>query len=166
MNGEAYLAAAVHLVGLAVKLGELDFRGRSWICNRDLELELVAAEIVDVQTGARPSGALRVGGGDAEPAVIVCLVHGGVGDQGAVLLLKPLRPRLAIPRPRPRREQRNLRQGRLRARLPRFHVLASDLDHDLDIRKQKSVLRDQTRAKPRKATRSPSPIYQLFFKYI
>lgn len=126
MDSETDLAAAVHLVRLAVELGELDLRGGCGIGDGDveLELELVAAEVVDVPTGPGPAGALGVGGGDAKPVVIVRLVHGGVRDQSAVLLLEPLRPRLTIPRPRPGREQRDLRQRRLRARIPPVHVLA------------------------------------------
>lgn len=104
VHGEADLPSPVHLVGLAVEGGELNLRGDLRIGDGDVELEgkLVAAEVVDVPAGALPAGAFRVGSGDAEPVVILGLVHGGVGDEGAVLLLEPLPPCVTVTRPRPR----------------------------------------------------------------
>lgn len=51
---------------------------------------------MDVPALASPTSALGIGGGDAEPVVVVGLVHGGVGDQRLVLLLQPLSPGGAI----------------------------------------------------------------------
>jgi len=123
VHGEADLPSPVHLVGLAVEGGELDLGGDLGVGDGDVELEreLVAAEVVDVPAGALPAGALRVGGGDAEPVVVLGLVHRRVGDQRAVLLLEPLPPRLAVPRPRPRRQQRDLTHRTLRPLVPTLH---------------------------------------------
>jgi hypothetical protein len=110
-------------VGLAVEGGQLDFRGDLWVGDGDVELEgeLVAAEVVDVPAGALPAGALRVGGGDAEPVVVLGLVHRRVGDQRAVLLLEPLPPRLAVPGPRAGGEKRDLAHHALRPLVPPLH---------------------------------------------
>jgi hypothetical protein len=116
-----------NLVCLAIEGGELDLGGDLRVGDGDVELEgeLVAAEVVDVPAGALPAGALRVGGGDAEPVVVLGLVHRGVGDEGAVLLLEPLPPRIAVARTRPRRQQRDLAHHALRALVPALHGICS-----------------------------------------
>jgi hypothetical protein len=124
-----------NLVCLAIEGGELDLGGDLRVGDGDVELEgeLVAAEVVDVPAGALPAGALRVGGGDAEPVVVLGLVHGGVGDQGAVLLLEPLPPRIAVARTRPRRQQRDLAHHALRTLVPTLHGISappSSVDFD------------------------------------
>lgn len=78
---------------------------------------------MDIPAGALPAGALRVGGGDAEPVVVSGLVHARVRDQRPVFLLQPLRPRRPVPRPRSRRQQRDLRQSRFRVPVPTLHSL-------------------------------------------
>ena len=110
-------------MGLAVEGGELDLGGDLGVGDGDVELEreLIAAEVVDVPAGSLPAGALRVGGGDAEPVVVLGLVHRRVGDERAVLLLEPLPPRLAVPRARARRQQRDLAHRALGPLVPALH---------------------------------------------
>ena len=112
-----------YLLGLAIQLRELKLGCGGRVGNGDIELEveLVLEEVVDVPALAGPAGALGVGGGDAEPVVVVGLVHLRVCDEGLVLFLQPLRPCSSVPRPRLRRQQRDLRQRRLRVRVPPFH---------------------------------------------
>lgn len=111
-------------MSLAVKCGEFDLRCGGGVCDGDVELEgkVVAAEVVDIPAGAFPTGALGVGRRDAEPIVVVRLVYGCVGDQRLVLLLQPLLPRFPIPRPCTTTQQRDLRQRRLRPRVPPLHL--------------------------------------------
>lgn len=123
------------LVGLAVELGELDLGSGGGVGdgNIELELEFVAAEVVNVPASALPAGALGIGGRDPEPVVVVRLVHGGVGDQGSVLLLETLRPCCAVPRTCSGRQKRDLRQSRLGARIPPLHSLLLLLLLTLDL---------------------------------
>ena len=83
---------------------------RLGVSDGDIELEwgLIGADVVDVPAGALPAGALWFGGEDAEPGAGLGLVHRGVGHEGAILLLEPLPPRIAVPWTRPRRQQRDL----------------------------------------------------------
>lgn len=113
----------MNLLGLAIELGELKFRGGGRVSNWyiKLQIELVFEQIVDVPALAGPPGALRVGGGDPEPVVVLGFVHGGVGDQRLVLLLEPLRPGGAVARAGLNRKQRDLGQRRFRRRIPSLH---------------------------------------------
>jgi hypothetical protein len=111
-------------------LGELELGrgGRIGDGDIELEVELVLEEVVDIPALAGPARALGIGGGDPEPVVILGLVHLRVGDQRPVLLLQPLRPRRAVPRPGLRRQQRDLGQRRLRVRVPTLHFFLLTLD--------------------------------------
>jgi hypothetical protein len=116
-------------VSLAVEGGELDLGGDLGVGDGHVELEreLIAAEVVDVPAGPLPAGSLRVGGGDAEPVVVLGLVHRRVGDERAVLLLEPLPPRLAVPRTRARRQQRDLAHRALGPLVPALHRSDADV---------------------------------------
>lgn len=102
-----------NLFGLAIELRQLEFGSGGGVGDGDIELEveLVLEEVVDVPALASPARTLRIGSGNAEPIVILGLVHGGVGYQCLVLLLESLRPGGTVSRPGFRRQKRDLCEG-------------------------------------------------------
>lgn len=123
VHRQTYLASSIHLLGLSIKLGQFEFGSGGRIGNGDikLQIELVFEQIVNIPTFAGPARALRIGGGDPEPIVVVGLVHGGVGDERLVLLLEALRPGGAVAGASLDREERNSGQGGLGSRVPTVH---------------------------------------------
>lgn len=94
MNILAYLAAPVHLDGLALELGKLQFDGTARVGGGDfkLEPELVADKVVHAGAGAGPGSAFFVVGLDLEPVVVSVLVELDVTDDCLELLLEALLP--------------------------------------------------------------------------
>ncbi|RWW70503.1 hypothetical protein BHE74_00021819 [Ensete ventricosum] len=156
VDGEADLASPVHLVGLAVELGELDFGGGGGVGDGDVELDLelvagrlwtyqqvpdqrvpsgLAAEMRNQSLGGTCSWWCRRSGRDTPP--------------------QPLRPRRSIPRPRPRRQQRDLRQHRLRVSLLVAVAVAVAEPKKLDLRTFASSL-SQARKEARACVNSAS----------
>lgn len=90
---------AEYLLSLPIELGQLDLGRGGRVRDGDIKLKvkLVLQQVVYVPALSGPPRAVGVGG-DAEPVVVLGLVHGGVGDQGPVLLLEPLRPGGAVAR--------------------------------------------------------------------
>ena len=81
VNGEANLAAAVHLCSLPLQLRQLNLRRYCWVCRRDvkLEVELILDEIVHIPALAGPSQA-TVSRLYREPVAIALLVDLDVFD--------------------------------------------------------------------------------------
>lgn len=89
-------------MGFSIQLREFEFGGGGRVSDGDIELEVefVLEEVVDVPAFTGPTSAFGIGGGDAEPIVVVGLVHLRVGYERLVLLLQPLRPCRAVTRTR------------------------------------------------------------------
>jgi len=98
MHGQAYLPSSIHLLSLSIELRQLDLGRSRRVRNGDIKLKVkfVLQQVMDVPAFSGPPCAVGVGGGDAEPVVVIGLVHGGVGDQRLVLLLETLRPGGAV----------------------------------------------------------------------
>mmetsp|Transcript_19456 Transcript_19456/g.65280 ORF Transcript_19456/g.65280 Transcript_19456/m.65280 type:complete len:428 (-) Transcript_19456:556-1839(-) len=116
---QADLAPAVHLLSLAVNLRERELGRHGRVGHRELELEveLVAEEVVHEPHLARPLGAHLVGL-DGEPVVAGLLIHLLVGDECHVLLLEALHVHEAVAHPGrdpARAQERREQHGVLRA---------------------------------------------------